>query len=70
MRQAVASAQTGHQTDRAVGKNWRVEEAYFEVKDQWKYLDRAVDTPSTSASVLMAPTHLFANSFISCPSPL
>lgn len=29
---------------RPVGRRWRMDETYIKIKDQWKYLYRAVDT--------------------------
>ena len=37
----------------AVGKSWRMDEAYIKVKGAWKYLYRAVDKQGTTVDFLL-----------------
>jgi putative transposase len=38
---------------RTVGRRWRMDETYIKVKDQWKYLYRAVDTTGQTIDFLL-----------------
>ncbi|EAX8489216.1 IS6 family transposase, partial [Salmonella enterica] len=38
---------------RAVGRRWRMDEAYIKIKGQWKYLYRAVDTAGQTIDFLL-----------------
>ena len=38
---------------RSVGRRWRMDETYIKIKDQWKYLYRAVDTAGQTIDFLL-----------------
>ncbi|AJJ61796.1 integrase core domain protein [Yersinia aldovae 670-83] len=38
---------------RTVGRRWRMDETYIKIKDQWKYLYRAVDTSGQTIDFLL-----------------
>jgi len=38
---------------RTVGRRWRMDETYIKIKDQWKYLYRAVDTAGQTIDFLL-----------------
>ena len=40
-------------TKKSVGKRWRMDETYIKVKDQWRYLYRAVDKEGNTVDFLL-----------------
>ena len=41
---------------RSVGQRWRIDETYIKIKDQWKYLYRAVDTGKSGVNAAALAT--------------